>query len=244
MPCHREPIETVAASLESALAVPVDGLRVVIVDDGVCRPDLDALVSDRVSVIHRAENGGPSAALNDGFASTPPGSVLCRLDVRDTYYPDAKARQIETVLRGVQASCSPHFDPVSGEVHTPPPNWRTRIYTDSCFTSVTMAIRREVWERVGIDTSLRWAEDWRFTLLIEHLIGFEMFPEVTCSAGEFPGGHTDCSASQAKRALRDEHVARVYELAQALAKPDAYAHLYNEKWCQKRGRKPLPRRAR
>lgn len=242
MPCHREPLDAVVASLDSALAIL--GANVVIVDDGVARDDLDALRSPRVTVLHRTENGGPSAALDDGFRSTPHGSVLCRLDVRDSYYPDAKARQIETVQRGTPASCSPHFDPVAGRVHVPPRNWRTRIYTDSCFTSISMAIRRDVWERVGIDTTLRWAEDWRFLMLIEHTIGFEMFDEVTCAAGEFAGGHSDVTASREKRELRDSHVARVYEIAQALAHPDKYAHLYSEQWCAKRGRKPLPRRAR
>lgn len=243
MPCHREPVDVVAESLASALAVPVCA-SVVIVDDGAGRTDLDVLTDDRVRVLHRATNGGPSAALNDGIASTAPDSVICRLDVRDSFYPDAKARQIETVLRGLPASCSPHFDPVENRVFTPPADWQRRIYTDSCFTGVSTVYRRDVWERVGIDTSFRWAEDWRFSLLIEHMIGFDIFPEVTCSAGMFPGGHTDCTQSREKRALRDADRARVLELGRALANPDMYAHLYSEKWCAKRGKTPLPRRTR
>jgi glycosyltransferase involved in cell wall biosynthesis len=244
IPCHREPIAEVERSLASALAVPIDGIRAVIVDDGIGRGDLDALASDRVTVLHRAENGGPSAALDDGITSTPVGSVICRLDVRDEFYPDPKARQIETVLRGVRASCSPHWDPVRDFIHVPPPDWRKRIYSDSCFTGVTTVYWRDVWEQVGIDTSIRWAEDWRFSMLIEHVVGFDLFPEVTCSAGMFAGGHTDCVGNRAKYDKREADRARVVELGRALSHPDAYAHLYNERWCAKRGIAPLPRRLR
>jgi glycosyltransferase involved in cell wall biosynthesis len=242
MPCWTEPMTDVQRSLESALAVPIDGIRCVIVDDGTARADIDALASDRVTVLHRATNGGPSAALDAGIRSLPEDAIVCRLDVRDEFYPEPKARQIETVLGGVPASCSPHFDPVGGGAFTPPVDWQKRIYTDSCFTGVTTVYHRSVWGRVGIDTSFRWAEDWRFSMLIEHIIGFDMFPEVTCSAGMFAGGHTDCSGNPAKRARREADRARVLELGRALSHPDMYAHLYSERWCAKRGLAPLPRR--
>ena len=184
VPCHREPVDAVAASLASALAIP--DLRVVVVDDGADRADLDALSDDRVRILHRRENGGPSAALEDGIASTAPGSVICRLDVRDEFYPEAKARQIETVLRGVQASCSPHFDPMLGRSHELPSNWRQHIYTDSCFTTVTAVYQRSVWERVGMDTSLRWAEDWRWALLVEHTIALSEQAAEPCAQALWP----------------------------------------------------------
>lgn len=241
MPCHREPIAEVQKSIDSALAVPIEGIRVTLVDDGTGREDLDALGSDRVTVIHRDTNGGPSAALDTGIASTAPGSVICRLDVKDEFYPEPKARQIETVLRGIPASCSPHWDPVRNYEHHPPPDWRKRIYSDSCFTGVTTVYRRDVWERVGIDTSIRWAEDWRFSMLIEHIVGFDLFPEVTCSAGMYAGGHTDCTSNRAKYDAREADRARVVTLGRALSHPDAYAHLYNPKWCAKRGIEPLKR---
>src|SRR5678809_797228 len=97
MPCYREPIDEVVKSLESALAVAD---RVHIVDDGARDESLDTLASDRVVVLHRDSNGGPAAALNDGIAAAPSDAVICRLDVRDRYYPEAKARQLETVRSG------------------------------------------------------------------------------------------------------------------------------------------------
>lgn len=242
MPCYREPIGEVRRSLDSALAVSnVTGA--IIVDDGAHDEALDDLSDERVTVIHTDANGGPSAALNAGIASTPPDSVICRLDVRDVFYPEAKARQIEAVLSGAcRASCSPHFDPVTGEIFIPPADWRSRIYTDSCFTGVSTVYERSVWEEVGIDTSFRWAEDWRFSLLIEHLVGFDMFPEVTCSAGMFPGGHTDCVGDREKYKRRQADRARVLDLGRSLSHPDQYAHRYNAEWCAKRGLEPLRRR--
>jgi glycosyltransferase involved in cell wall biosynthesis len=240
IPCYREPIDEVRRSLESALAVSD---AAVIVDDGAGQSELDELASARVTVLRRTENGGPSAALNDGIASAPPGSVICRLDVRDVFHPDAKRRQIERVTSGAcRASCSPHFDPVLAADFTPPSDWRKRIYTDSCFTGVSTVYERSVWEDIGIDTSFRWAEDWRFSLLIEHCVGFEMFPEVTCAAGMFPGGHTDCTGDVAKRERREADRARVLELGRALSHPDMFSHLYNERWCRSHGIRPLRRK--
>ena len=64
IPCYREPIGEVALSLASAIAVSD---HVIIVDDGAGQLALDSLRADRVTVIHRADNGGPGAALDDGI---------------------------------------------------------------------------------------------------------------------------------------------------------------------------------
>lgn len=234
IPCYREPLDEVRSTLESALGC-VD--LAVIVDDGADDRALDVLESERVLVLHRADNGGPAAALNDGISAAPEDSVICRLDVRDRFYPDAKRRQIETVRSGAcRASASPHYDPVKSRTHKPHEKWSTLIYTVSQFTQMSTAFHRSVWSEIGIDTSFRWAEDWRFCMLVQHYIGWEMFPDVTCSAGMFPGGYTDRGGPE-----RDSDRKRVYALGQALGNPDRYAHLYSEDWCKKRGLTPLRR---
>lgn len=253
VPCYREPLDRVRRSVESALAIPLPDVRVVIVDDGAGDEQLDVLHDEMaclselaVTVLHRDRNGGPSAALNTGIASAPDGSVICRLDVGDVFYPEPKARQIETVLRGdARASCSGHYDPVADRVHQVPADWRRRIYGDSCFSGVTTVYLREVWEAVGrCDESYRWAEDWRFSLLIEHVVGFSLFEEVTCSAGMFPGGHSDTTGDPAKLEARNRDRRRAREFGQQLGDPARYAHLYSEKFCRKYGLTPLPRRSR
>lgn len=235
-PCYREPIDEVRATMESALEC-VD--RVIVVDDGALQMDLDSLASDRVTVIHRLANGGPAAALDDGIRAAPEDSVICRLDVRDRFYPDAKRRQIELVTSGQhRAVASPHYDPVKQRVHAPHEKWRTQIYSVSQFTQMSTAFERSVWAEIGIDTSFRWAEDWRFCMLVEHHIGWHMFDEVTCSAGMFPGGYTDRGGPG-----RDTDRKRVYALGQALGKPEKFAHLYNQEWCARRGLTPLKRKS-
>lgn len=234
VPCYREPIEEVAKTLESALAVS-NVTRAIVVNDDHRDAALGDLVSSRVSVLHRGENGGPAAALNDGIAAAPDGSLICRLDVRDRYNAEPKARQIESVLSGsCRASASPHFDPVAGTTHIPRRNWATRIYSVSQFTQISTVFERSVWQEIGIDTSYRWAEDWRFCMLVQHYIGWSMFPEVTCSAGMFPGGYTDRGGPG-----RDSDRKRVYALGQALGNPHKFAHLYSAEWCAKRGLKPI-----
>jgi glycosyltransferase involved in cell wall biosynthesis len=236
IPCYREPLDEVAPTIESALAVAD---RAIVVDDGAGQYELDSLRSDRVEVWHRNLNGGPAAALDDGIAAAPEDSIICRLDVRDRFYPDAKRRQIETVRSGqCRASASPHFDPVAGAVHTPHEKWRTLIYSVSQFTQMSTVFHHSVWREIGIDTSFRWAEDWRFCMLVEHHIGWEMFPEVTCSAGMFPGGYTDRGGSG-----RNADRKRVYKLGQVLGKPEKFAHLYHPEWCAQRGLTPLKRKS-
>lgn len=238
IPCYREPLDEVAASLESALAVP-NVTRVIVVDDGAGQYELDSLRSDRVEVWHRNLNGGPAAALNDGIAAAPEDSVICRLDVRDRYYAEAKARQIEEVLSGrTRAIASPHYDPVAGSIYIPQAKWRALIYSVSQFTQISTAFHHSVWREIGIDTSFRWAEDWRFNMLVQHYVGWEMFSEVTCSAGMFPGGYTDRGGPG-----RDADRKRVYALAQVLGRPERYAHLYSEAWCARRGLTPLKRKS-
>lgn len=236
IPCYREPLDEVAATVESALSV-CNVTDVIVVDDGAGDAGLDELRSDRVQVIYRDTNGGPAAALNDGIAAASDDAIVCRLDVRDRFYPEAKARQIETVLSGEYvASAGPHFDPVAGRVHIPHTKWRTLIYNVCQFTQISTAFRRSVWADIGIDTSFRWAEDWRFCMLVQHHIGWQMFEEVTCSAGMFPGGYTDRGGPD-----RDSDRKRVHRLGQILGRPKRYAHLYNEEWCRHHGVTPMKR---
>ena len=76
-------------------------------------------------------------------------------------------------------------------------------------------------------------------MLVQHYIGWDEFPEVTCSAGMFPGGYTDRGGSS-----RDSDRKRVYSLGQILGNPEKFAHYYNETWCKRRGLTPMRRVSR
>jgi hypothetical protein len=237
MPCYHEPVDRIMRSVDSALAVRnVD--RVVVVDDA--SPGAIVLPHrDRVSVLRRETNGGPAAALATGIGAQAPSAVICRLDVGDEFYPEAKARQIDSVLSGAcRASCSPRFDPVAGVNKLTRDDWEKRVYTDSQFAAPTTVYERSVWEEIGGNRAdLRWCEDWLFAMRVHAYVGWHMFGEVTCSAGEFPGGHSDVKGeNQAKRAKCRAEVAAI---GRVFASPEKNRHFFNEEWCKKRGLEPL-----
>ncbi len=238
VPCFNEQPARVMRSVESALATPgVDVVRVV--DDG--SPDPLVLPQrEQLEVIRCAVNGGPAAALSAGIRTLPSDAIVCRLDVGDVFYPETKARQIAEVVSGVcRASGSPRFDPVAGVERRPAPDWQQRIYTDAQFAAPTTVYERSVWADVGGNADMRWCEDWLFAIKVQAYVGWRMFPDVTCSAGEFPGGHSDVSADKNRRSERAKCRARAADIGRALGNPDRVAHLFNETWCKKHGTEPL-----
>lgn len=244
MPCYRENPARVMDSVNSALAVPgVDMVRVV--DDGSPEP-LVLPHADRVTVIRRDTNGGPSAALNTGIRSLPADAIICRLDVGDTYHADAKARQIELVRSGQhRAVCSWHWDPVRHFVRKLDRGWQRGIYADNQFASTAAVYERSVWEEVGgFDDNKRWTDDWRFSVAVQAMIGWHEFPEMTGDHGMWPGGHSDVGADPVRKAARERDMADTATFAQAMGDPGRYAHLFNPRWCKKRGIKPLKRPSR
>lgn len=244
IPCYRENTDRIMASVDSALSVR-NVSRVLVVDDA--SPDPVVLPHrEHVSVIRRDTNGGPSPAMNTGIRTLAPDAVICRLDVGDVYRADAKARQIDEVISGRhRAVCSWHYDPVRHFTRTLAPEWERDIYTDNQFGSVTLVMERSVWEEVGgYSDTMRWTDDWRFAVLVQTYIGWHEFPEVTGDHGMWPGGHSDVSGDPERKAARERDMTITVELARALGSPTRYAHLFSEKWCKKRGVKPLKMPAR
>lgn len=238
VPCYREKLERVESTVVSALNVPnVD--RVIVVDDGCDDRALDVLGCD---VIHLPENRGCSGALNAAIETLDDDDIACRLDVGDHFYAEPKVRQIDAVLsRRARCSSSPHFDPVTGENWHIPDRWERRIYTDSVFTPCTNVYRVSVWREVGRhDESLRYKADWDFSMKVQFYVGWHIHPEITCDAGMYPDGFTAQAARDpAKNAVREQCNRVVSLRGQMFSHPDAYAHLWNEKWCRKRGIVPM-----
>ncbi len=239
MPCFNEDPVRVMRSVESALATPgVDRVRVV--DDGSAIP-LELPPTDRVVVIRRGNNGGPSAALNSGIRTLPQDAIVCRLDVGDTFYPDVKGKQIEEVRSGrARALFAWHYDPVRNFTRKPDANWQRNVFIDNQFGSTTSVFERSVWEEVGgFDDSVRWTDDWRFAVKVQFLVGWSEFAEVAGEHGMYPGGHSDVDGDPVRKAARAKDYTATVELARALGNPRAYRYLFDPKWCRKRGLVPL-----
>lgn len=237
IPCYNESRERIERTVASALATHgVDRVRVV--DDGSAVP----VVLEGVEVIRRDVNGGPSAALNTGIRSLPADSIVCRLDVGDVFYPEPKSRQIAMVKAGAQAVCSWRYDPVGDRVCPIADGWETAIYRDCQFSLTAAVFTKSAWFECGeFDDEIRWTDDWRFAAAMQAHIGWTVFPEVTGEHGEHPGGHSDVSGDPERRKMRQVARARVVNYCAALGDQDRHAHLFNARWCEKRGIKPMKR---
>lgn len=210
LPCYNEPRDRILASVESALSVSD---LVVLSDDG-SRERIAPI--DGVEIV-RSTNAGPAAAMNRGVAAALAlgATRIARLDVGDRFLLDAKRRQLAI---DAPALCSPHFDLCEHQPWHPPDNWARRIYTDGQFCICTAVVSADVWRTVGgFNESLRYCDDWDFTMRVQHAIGWSMFGEVTCEAGAFPDGHTrGADADPIKRQIKHECLVRCLELGQRL----------------------------
>lgn len=209
IPCHREPIEFVRSTVESAQSVTrID--RIILSDDGTGRNDLDDI---GVEVVRCSENRGPGPAINAALSDLHDDELICRLDCRDSFIADAKARQIAATKT---ASFSlAHGIGVTYGVN---PHWSTRIYTDNQFASSSIVFRVGVWRAVGGYPDQRWAEDWWFALLVHKRFGWERFGEVTALHHEHPGGLSDVAHDSVRKRARDADVRRTAEFARCLSR--------------------------
>jgi glycosyltransferase involved in cell wall biosynthesis len=210
LPCWNEPRDRILASVQTALAASD---LVIVADDGSREP-IDPI--EGVEIVRNA-NAGPAAAMNHGVeAALVLGATRnARLDVGDRFVPDAKLRQLAV---DAPALFSLHLDLVEHQVFRPPAGWQRRIYTDGAFCICTCVVSADVWREVGgFDESLRYGDDWDWTMRVQHAVGWTLFDEVTCHAGAFPGGHTKgADADPAKKQLKHECLVRCLETGKRL----------------------------
>lgn len=209
IPVYREPIEFVRETIESARSVRgID--NVILSDDGTGRDDIDDLGAD---VVRCPENRGPGHAINTALSELDDDELICRLDCRDSFIADAKARQI--IATGT-ASFS--FARGIGVTYGTNPHWSTRIYTDNQFASSSIVFRVGAWRAVCGYPDQRWAEDWWFALLIHKHFGWARHAEVTALHHEHPGGLSDVSHNPDMKRARDADVRRTAEFARCLSR--------------------------
>ena len=106
IPCYRGE-RYLAKAIESCLEQTHRDLEVIVVDD--CSPTPDAAIAEafaakdsRVRVVHRAENGMISRALNSGY-EVARGEFHSRLAQDDLFRADAVARLVATLRANPQA---------------------------------------------------------------------------------------------------------------------------------------------
>jgi glycosyltransferase involved in cell wall biosynthesis len=162
--------DTVARSVESALAQTHPAHEVIVVDDGSTDHPEEALrtFADRIRLI-RKENGGGASALNAGMAAAT-GDFLAILDADDAYDP----RRLEALAE--LGRRRPDLDLITTDArfvvdedeggtfatYTPfvTEDQRTAIF-ESCFVGGWPAIRLSRLQEIGgFDEQLRTGYDW------------------------------------------------------------------------------------
>ncbi|MBT8336309.1 MAG: glycosyltransferase [Gemmatimonadetes bacterium] len=168
-------------ALDSVLDQGVDGLEVVVVDDGSTDDTPSVLdgYGDRLRVI-RQDNAGPAAARNRGVEAAG-GAFVCFQDADDLWAPGRLQRQLAVFEE------LPDTDLCLGLVQNfwmPELEAEARTYAGTPFAHPApgfifpaLVARREVFEQVGaIDPTLRVGEDndWflraREAGLVEHVV--------------------------------------------------------------------------
>jgi GT2 family glycosyltransferase len=185
----RDGIDFIERAIDSALAVPVDRLEIVVVDDG-STDGTSALLAElaasdpRIVVVTRTSDHGVSGARNVGIARAR-AAVVCFLDADDILKPPAIARRLRfhTVHPDIVFSFSDHqtllpdgtIEARSGEYY---PRFEKFLagrdgilpLGDAAFallygenpvcTSGTMVRRETLIALGGFSRELRQAEDW------------------------------------------------------------------------------------
>ena len=183
----------IAQTLASVLAQPVDGLEVLLVDDGSTDATVaiaQGLNDARLRVIQLA-NGGVCKARNRGLAEAR-GRFICLLDHDDWWLPHKLPRQLQAMGRHPEAgvvfsSFVRWFPNAPGGTFAPPESLAARaefqvtddidadfsgwihhqFLLDCWMLTSTSMFRREVFERCGtFDESLPFSEDWDLWLRV------------------------------------------------------------------------------
>jgi len=96
--------EYLAEAVDSVLAQTVEDFECLVVDDGSPEPVSLSTEDDRVRVLRREINGGPSTARNTGLAHAR-GRFVAFLDDDDLYLPVRLALALEGLARAPVAVC-------------------------------------------------------------------------------------------------------------------------------------------
>ena len=173
----------VAAAIESVLGQTRSPDEVIVVDDGSsdATATVLALFGSRITIISQPNRGGAEAT-NRGVAAAS-GDFLCFLDADDLWTPDKLAIQMnwlsahpetEAVFGHVRQFISEDLEPSVAKRLACPQSSQPGV------SKITMAIRREAFNRVGaFDSSLRSVDfiDW-FARALDRGLKTEMLPDL------------------------------------------------------------------
>jgi glycosyltransferase involved in cell wall biosynthesis len=234
----------------SLLSSGVDGLEVVVADDG-STDDTEAVARSIPNVVYvRQQNAGPAAARNTGFEVSR-GRYVCFLDSDDEWIPGGPERLVTQLdanpdIPAIFADTS-MGSPTSGFVsfvgtyggdafehlpHTERPGGIRVFETSAFFRQLStrnvmflgsLLVRRDVFSALGgFDASLRGAADWEFFMRLTTRFGvaYSSGPPVSVYLKHDEGMSTDVDHMEKDFILALESVRRACPLG-----PEERAHI-------------------
>ncbi|WP_440712340.1 glycosyltransferase family 2 protein [Gordonia sp. FQ] len=163
--------DTIVDAAESILAEPIDGLELLVIDDGSTDGggELVAAAGDRRIRVIRQDNAGLVAALNTGLDAAT-GEFIARMDADDLSVPGRIARQLAWLRAHDDAvACGTDytlFEAMTGRVRMPRSDraCRQRLLMGSCHCGASLVARRSVIEDANLrfDPDFAHAEDYEF----------------------------------------------------------------------------------
>lgn len=195
VPAYNESIKDLRRTLVSIWQT-VDDAEVIVIDDGSTEPvdPIEVATGSPATstfVVERLEpNRGPAAALNVGY-DLATNDYIARLDVGDIWFPRAKRSQIDRVIaKSEPASFSRCVDEVSHDTRPLAPHWAGAIYRDNQFQLSTSIVAKSTWQAIRFDESLRYCDDWDWSMRVQHAVGWTCFNMTTGTATAWPKGHS------------------------------------------------------
>ncbi len=196
-------------AIESVLAQTYAPVETIVVDDG-SSDDTAAVARSFPEVeLIAQENAGPAAARNRGFAASR-GELLAFHDSDDLMTPDKLAVQVREMLADPAIGCVLAEQELLVEAGAELPFWAegTKVPTvmparpeeladEPDVHTMTMVVRREVFERVGgFDEEMRTAEDFDWLLrAAEDGVEFARLPRVLLKRRVHPTSLTQDAAA-------------------------------------------------
>jgi glycosyltransferase involved in cell wall biosynthesis len=186
IPTHDRP-DRLKEAVDSVLAQNIDGVEIVVVDDGSDPPAKVAV--DGATLVRHDVSGGPSAARNRGVAvaSAP---VIAFLDDDDRFLPDKLARCLGCFEQWPEAVAVIH-----GSAYKPPPRpsgIEPRLEDDPQRlmlhqqppSPAGVVVRRDAHLKVLFDESFRGAEDLDYLIRLAAIGPFVVVDEVLSEIGQ------------------------------------------------------------
>lgn len=164
-------VDTIVEAARSILEDPVEGLELLIIDDG-CTDDsairVEALGDPRIRLLSQP-NRGLVATLNRGLDEAR-GEFLARMDADDLSVPGRLAAQLDWLrARPDAVACGTGYElfgDFSGRVRMPRSDraCRARLTVASCHCGASIMLRRSAIEAAGLrfDPAFTDAEDYEF----------------------------------------------------------------------------------